>query len=497
MSVDSAGPENCTRAAGTFYPIVGNLGFLRRDGRFAAESVAPLWDDGSMAAVLDFEAATTPTREQADAAFGVVISYLSTLPARTGVPIINRYRTSFDAAEARLLALVVGDDGNTKAAENIAGKGGKSSRRTRKRVAKRAAAVKKNDKLADKMDAGELSGEQVDVLADAQDRTGGASITNDELIDDVGAVNPDLGKSVIDDFLTKNGTADQAQSRHDEQRAKRRVTRFKTKEECEAILIAGDKATIDRIWNQTTRAANALFQSDGGYDVPLEHHPRSHDQRMFDAITGALTTGPMGTDATDTCAAPADAEAPSANRRPNTAGSRRHTPKVTSVRPTVVIAVTLEKFQGLDPTQAAEMIGTGPIADSVLAEYLNADPNIVGMVFGAAGQPLWLGRNVRLASQAQISALIVRDKHCVLCGASHTRCVAHHLLPWHAPARGTTDITNLALVCNTCHRQLHHDRQTLFRDRRSGRWRLRPAAPHEIPPSRPPDPARGQAPLRT
>jgi hypothetical protein len=69
--------------------------------------------------------------------------------------------------------------------------------------------------------------------------------------------------------------------------------------------------------------------------------------------------------------------------------SKRYTPKVASTKPTIVVGVTLEKFLGLDPDAAAEVIGCGPIADSVLAEYI-LDANIVGMIFGQAGQPLWM-----------------------------------------------------------------------------------------------------------
>ena len=337
---------------------------------------------------------------------------------------------------------------------------------------------------------GEMSGEQVDVLADAAAKTDGASLVDDELIDAVAAVNPDLGKGVIDDYLRDKG-ADEAQSRHDRQRAKRRVSRFTTKDDCEAILIAGDKATIDRIWNATTRKCNDFYKTDGGRKVPVEHHPRTYDHRMFDAICDLFDNTNKTTEDGDKSAGPA-----AAGPRPSRP-SRRHTPATTKARPTVVISLTLEKYLGLDPDQAAELIGTGPIADSVLAEYLAADPDTVGLIFGLNGQPLWLGRSTRLATHAQHLALIVRDKRCVLCGADHTRCKAHHTMPWNAPAKGETDITKLVLVCDSCHHHIHDDHQTIYQDSTSHRWKLRPALPHEIAPPRPPKPANGQAPLRT
>ena len=126
-----------------------------------------------MAAVLNFDRDDGPSREQATAAMGVVLDHVSHLPARVAVPLIGHYRSQLDAAEARALATVIDTTGNTKVAESIAAKGGKTSRAARRRSAKRATAVKANKALADKMDEGELSGEQVELLADSADKTGG------------------------------------------------------------------------------------------------------------------------------------------------------------------------------------------------------------------------------------------------------------------------------------------------------------------------------------
>ena len=442
-----------------------------------------------MAAVLNFDRDDAPSLEAAQHAMDTILAHLASLPARIAVPRINGYRTQLDAAEGSLLAAVVGADGNTKVAESIAKKDPKRSVRAARKAAKRGAAIKKNKKLADKMASGEISGEQLDVLADAETRTDGASLTDDELIDKVADANPDLGKSIIDDYLLDRDQAGKTQSRHDRQRAKRRVARFRTKDDCEAIMMAGDKATIDKYWNQLLRDANALYEKDGGSDLPLGSHPRTHDQRMFDALADRLA-GMASNTGTEPDAKPAQTTS-----SPGT--SKRHKPRVTSVRPVIVIGATLDKLSGLDDRQAAELLGSGPIADSVLAEYLAADPDIVGAIFGAAGQPLWLGRQVRLATMAQSLALIVRDKQCVLCGAPHVRCRAHHIQPWSAPQGGTTDINKLVLVCDSCHHDIHDNEQTIYRDRNSGQWKLRPALPHEIPPPRPSRPDRGQGPMRT
>jgi hypothetical protein len=449
-----------------------------------------------MAAVLHLDTATAPSLDQADAGVAMALAHVATLPTSRACRLIATYRAQLDAAEAVALAAVVSADGSTRAAERSMADT-KTSKRTRRRVAKRAQAVKKNAQLASKMSSGQLSGEHVDALAKAATRTQGASLTDDALIDTVANSNPDLADSIIDDYLLKNGTSDQAQSRHDRQRAGRRVSRFRTKDDCEAIMIAGDKATIDRIWDKVTRRSQAFYQADGGRDLPLGQHPRTHDQRMFDAAAEALLgqTPQPSDDAPDSAPSAAassdDGARPSRRCTPKSARSAK--PRVTSERPTIVVAMTLQKYLGLDITTAAEMIGTGPIADSVLAELAAADPEIVGAIFGTDGQPLWLGRQVRLASKAQLMALILRDKHCVLCGADHARCRAHHTMPWSAPGKGKTNIDELVLVCDSCHNMVHDTKQTMYRDRTSGNWRLRPALPHEIPSSRP---GRGETPQR-
>ncbi|MGZ0175358.1 MAG: hypothetical protein ACKVIQ_00640 [Acidimicrobiales bacterium] len=97
---------------------------------------------------------------------------------------------------------------------------------------------------ADKREQGDLSGEQVQRLADAADKTQGASLADATLIDKAASVDPDKGKSVIDDHVADTSSSGKEQSRHDMQRRKRRASRFRTKDGCEASTFAGDRGTI-------------------------------------------------------------------------------------------------------------------------------------------------------------------------------------------------------------------------------------------------------------
>jgi hypothetical protein len=437
-----------------------------------------------------------------------VFATLGAFPARLSVPRIQRFRDRLNALEVAALAKVIDDKGDTKLAEKIVGRSGKVSKRAKKNAVARAKLGKKNPVIAEKMAAGDLSDEQVDVIVDTDRKTDGAAGSDDGFINAIAKAGVDQSRGVAADFVTDRADADGIQTEHDRQRLLRKATKFGTDLRTEAIILDGDTASINKLWSAANKRADEFFRQDGGRDVPFGQHARTHEQRLFDAFIDIFTNG-TGAEATKSDAAesalPFDCDpgsgdsdqaqtATASKKAPKQ--SKRYTPKVTSTKPTIVVGVTLEKFVGLDPDAAAELIGCGPIADSVLAEYM-LDANIVGMLFGQQGQPLWMSRQIRLANMDQQLALVIRDKRCVLCGADYTRCKAHHTMPWNAPAKGETDITKLVLVCDSCHHQIHDDHKTIFRDSTDGRWKLRPALPHEIAPPRPPKPSHGQAPQRT
>ena len=115
-----------------------------------------------------------------------------------------------------------------------------------------------------------------------------------------------------------------------------------------------------------------------------------------------------------------------------------------------------------------EISGTGPIPRSEL-ERLACGADLFGALFDGNGLPLWHGRRLRTVSPQQWRVLLARDRGCVLCGADPAFCHAHHIVPWTSPARGRTDITNLALVCNRHHQHVHQNHLTLTRGA-DGHW---------------------------
>ena len=487
-----------------------------------------------MAAVFDLqdrEASRSGLGDEVGEAFGLIAEHLLDLPARSALRKIEGFRGVLDATESLVLANLIGDDGDTRRAESAASCTGRTSKKTRKRRANRAKAVKANGALADKMAAGHMTDEQVDVIAAAAAKTDGAAALDENLIDEVAGTDPDQGAKVADQYVTDHTDAGATQRRYDRQRRQRSARRFVTDTGLDAVILKGDAETIAAIWGIATSTSRAFYVADGGRDIAGALHPRTGDQRMFDAFVSHITgkakahgpnnqagrgsaqtgqpaaTGDSGRSNTQSAHDPGTRSRRNDHSRTSAASatmqsgqrdgtgsapisSKRFTPA--KARPVIVVGVSLAKFMGSAPDEAAELIGVGPIADSVLAEYIESDADIIGALFGQRGQPLWLSRRSRFANRAQLLALIIRDKSCVLCGRAHQHCDAHHLTPWNAPAKGETDINNLALVCGDCHRRLHDNNQTLYRTH-NGRWKLRPATPAETPPPRP---SKGQAPQR-
>ena len=134
----------------------------------------------------------------------------------------------------------------------------------------------------------------------------------------------------------------------------------------------------------------------------------------------------------------------------------------------LVIVADIGVIDGTAPDGRCDVLGAGPVPKSILDD-LSPDTRITGALFGGPGQPLWLGRSRRLASVAQQLAVAIRDRGCVLCGAPMHRCKYHHIDEWDTD-HGTTDIPNLAALCNVCHNSLHKGGQRLCRDPASGHW---------------------------
>ncbi len=379
--------------------------------------------------------------------FDAAIESLGLLPTSDQIRLASRYERHLEST--RLLAAARsgrGDHKRTKAALADVGR----SQRIQNRDARRAVSVANNEALADQVAAGRIDAESVDALARAADDSGAIP---ESLIADVIGTGPDQATRIVSDHIAASTTEADADERYEQQIASRQVRRYTTLNDAGSpamagLAIEGPDAIIDRLWNRLNAEADALYRKAGGRDKPgKEHTPWTH--RLFDAACRLIDGG---------------------------------TGSVTGGRPTVVLTIGIEQLG----QTAATQLGTGPVGNELLNQAA-AGGDLAVLLTGLDGQPLWLGRARRHASSAQFLALAIRDRGCVLCGASIGRCEAHHITPWNAPARGRTDLDQLALLCSSCHRQLHERNHTLVRRRSdSGThvWCSRPATQAETAPPR-------------
>jgi hypothetical protein len=124
--------------------------------------------------------------------------------------------------------------------------------------------------------------------------------------------------------------------------------------------------------------------------------------------------------------------------------------------PKVIIVIDLETLLGgAHPATVAELSNGAPLPISTIREML-PDSDLVTVLLSGAGQPLYVGRTRRVATEAQRDALQAITNACYRNGCpntiDHTR--AHHTIPWEHG--GTTDIDHLAPVCPTDHDAIHN-----------------------------------------
>ena len=405
------------------------------------------------------------------------------LPAGVRARLAQVVQREFAAVETSALAELKQQGASDRDIERRAAAGGTRSRKESSKRKERAAAVGHNPVLAHKLGRGELGEEHVDALADASAKSAGEAACDAGLIKELEHSRPDDAHKVTTQWLERRED-DGAQSRHDRQRSRRKAKKGRSfSSGCSTIELHGTDETNTEMWARIQQRSHELYLADGGRDVPDDQHPRTHQQRMFDAAYELIT------------------QEPSAGTL-STSEDHKAEPMPGSVRapqPRSMIHVTLCVDDDAEAQIRAQCPnGQGYLPDSVFERY-RCGAMLGGTVFNQRGEILWFGRKRRYATPAQFAALVVRDGGCVMCGADVNRCQAHHLDPFNAPVQGETNIDELALVCTSCHHWLHDDNHTLHFELprpnpRMARgsppkriWRTRPATPQEIAPKRRPE----------
>lgn len=359
-------------------------------------------------------------------ALGLLVASALTLEPSVAVRYAQRAQRQFAAVEATMMAEL--DDRDRRRAANA---GGTRSRKETAKASKRSKAVNDNPKLGTKLASGDIGQEQLDAIADASEKTGGDAANDATLLDDIENAKPDDAGKITQRWLQDRDT-DSAQSRFDKQNKRRGVSKGYDKiTGCDTLIVRGPSEKIDEIHRRITERADEMYKADGGRDVPPEEHRRTHQQRMFDAAN-EIICGPNGSGS-------------SSSRSPRS-----------MIHVSIVVDADAEaQIRAMCPD------GSGYLPGSVLERY-GCGAILGGTVFSESGEILWHGRQRRYATPAQFAALVARDGGCVWCGKGPEFCEAHHLVPFNAPAKGETNIDELALVCTSCHHWLHDSNLTLI-----------------------------------
>jgi len=418
-----------------------------------------------MVAVRAFDVVSPVTGDSLNAALDALVSDASTAPASVRLTFAQRAQRLFAAMEATALADLEKAGESDRSLQRKAAAGGTRSRSESKRQTKRGKLVNQNPDIANDVAKGEMGNEHVDALADAAEKSGGDAANDPELIDELKSTRPDDAHKVTRRWLEKRD--DTTQTRYDRQRERRSVTSGPhLPTGCAGINGRGDDESVNEIVAAVEKRADEMYLADGGRDVPDHKHPRTHQQRMFDALY-ELTCGPNANladlaglntdlagldDADNSTSSPTTPAAPSAARAPNP-------------RSMIHNFITVD-HDAETQIRAACPNSSGYLPESVLERYA-CGAMIGGTVFNQRGEILWFGRKRRYATPAQFAALVARDKGCVQCGAHPSRCQAHHLDPFNAPVQGETNVEDMALMCTSCHIWLHDNKLTLYRQQQA------------------------------
>ncbi len=304
------------------------------------------------------------------------------------------------------------DDGGVNS-KTVLREAGRMSTRAANTVAKTAAGLAEMPKLAESLAEGKISVEHASVAVGAAAKTSAQQV-DDELSRFAETSSVDVFAEQSRRWVNRNQPDDGADAH--EARHRHRLFKHWINDEGMGVLLAELDPTS---YQQVVKAFNVeydrLWRDDGGRDGKPDEI-RTPGQRMADALV-ALLTNP-------------------ARRGPG------------STRMQLIAVADIARLRADNPTGIAEIVGGEALPQTVL-ERLACTAAVTGVVFDGEGQPIWVGRTLRHATEAQIKAIIARDRHCrgSGCAAGPERCEIHHIVPWEQG--GLTDIDSMCLACPT------------------------------------------------
>jgi len=349
-----------------------------------------------------------------------------------------RLRSAADALEARALTAIHMLDDRGASASVVARAAGRCSQKEADRRARRAATLTRLPAAVDALAEGRLSSEHIDALGRAVEATSAEAVEGSGLVEKACRRPADLHARDTREWIRRHQSDTDIEQAHRRRYASRRLSMFENDDGMFVLHGEFDLVTGAKLRSAIDTATNRLFHADGGRNAASDK--RTPQQRRADAVTSLLTT-------------------------PGASGGAG---QVAPVRNQMLFTATLQNGEIAD----GRLIDGSPLPAAVI-ERLACGSDLFALILSADGDPLWIGRKTRLATDGQWRALIARDRGCGICDAHPSKCEAHHIVPWQPPGRGPTDIDNLILLCSH-HHHLIHDLGLELRPRPDGGWSLQP-----------------------
>ena len=310
------------------------------------------------------------------------------------------------------------DDGGVNS-KTVLREAGRMSTRAANSVAKTAAGLAEMPKLAESLASGAITVEHATVAVGAAAKTSAEQV-DDELSKLAETSSVDVFTEQSRRWVNRNQPDDGAE-RYQQQRNSRLLKHWINAEGMGVLLAELDPVSYQQALKALNAEYDRLWRDDGGRDG-FPDDVRKPQQRLADAFVALLTD--VG--------------------RPGPGSARMQ----------LIAVADIERLRADNPTGVAEIVGGEALPQTVL-ERLMCTAAVTGVVFDGKGQPIWVGRTHRHATEAQVKAIIARDRHCTGkdCTAGPERCKIHHIVPWEQG--GLTDIDTMCLACPHCHHNIH------------------------------------------
>ena len=257
---------------------------------------------------------------------------------------------------------------------------------------------------------------------------------------------PDVFKIVLAEYETKRLAAS-GLNPTEQQRARRTAKIFNGDNDMVVLHAELDHVAGERVKTAMDALTTRMLKRD--FQTGVE---RSFEQRNADALVQLICshTTPTQAEPLEQGIQDNETSTDTGNTGAGCYEGCEPEPEPTPLDTTIILTADYDAITG--QLKAAGLIDGTPIGIDEIRR-LACEAEIIPMIFNSQAQPLSMGRTRRKHTKAQKLALYKRDKRCTSCGIRASSCEVHHIVPWEHG--GTTDISNLTLLCPTCHRQTH------------------------------------------